>query len=44
MIINAILKSVYGKRKIEPCTQAKYELPENLQRFFDGINSGQHHR
>ena len=44
MIINAILKSVYGEQRIEPCTQAKYELPENLQRFFDGISSRQHHR
>ena len=37
MIINAILKAVYGERKIEACKAKGYELPNNLQRFFDGV-------
>lgn len=44
MIINAILKSVYGEQRIEPCIRSEYELPDNLQRYFDGISSQQNHR
>ncbi len=37
MIINAILKSVYSGQKKEPVIKTEYKLPDNLQRFFDGL-------
>ena len=37
MIINAILKSVYSEQKIESATKKDYQLPDNLQRFFNGL-------
>lgn len=37
MIVNAILKTVYGERKTETAKDNDYELPENLRRFFDAL-------
>jgi len=37
MIINAILKEVYGGHHKTPSDSAPYVLPDNLSTFFDGI-------
>lgn len=39
MIVNAILKEVYGSQSINNIDKEEYILPSNLQAFFDGINS-----
>ena len=36
MIVNAILKKVYGEKKSAVQRMKKYELPENLKVFFEG--------
>lgn len=38
MIVNAILKYVYGENKEVPTEKKKYELPKNLELFFNGVN------
>lgn len=38
MIINAILKAVYGTPAPAPESGSKYVLPQNLKVFFDGLN------
>lgn len=40
MIINAILKEVYSNEKHCAPTE-DYELPQNLKRFFEGLNNNQ---
>lgn len=37
LIINAILKAVYGGQPQDPAPQQEYKLPENLRRFFAGL-------
>lgn len=37
MIINAILKEVYGGHGSSTSTSEKYEIPQNLITFFDGL-------
>ena len=37
MIVNAILKTVYGERKTETAKKNDYELPDNLRRFYDAL-------
>lgn len=37
LIINAILKAVYGGELQNPAPQEEYKLPENLRRFFAGL-------
>lgn len=39
MIINAILKAVYGKRETETAKENDYELPDNLRRYYDALES-----
>lgn len=39
MIINAILKEVYGGNKTDIVKKDDYILPDNLQVFFDGLNN-----
>lgn len=39
MIVNAILKEVYGSKNIVHLNKKEYILPSNLQAFFDGINN-----
>ncbi|GAA0717038.1 hypothetical protein GCM10008905_02200 [Clostridium malenominatum] len=39
MIINAILKEVYGDRKADTVKKGEYVLPYDLQVFFDGLNN-----
>jgi hypothetical protein len=36
LIINAILGEVYGGRTARPADEEEYELPRNLEAFFDG--------
>lgn len=36
LIINAILKAVYGGKPQNPASQHEYKLPDNLRRFFAG--------
>lgn len=38
MIVNSILKVVYGGDKDKPADQKEYELPQNLELFFEGLN------
>ena len=38
MIVDAILRHVYGAAP-EPASVGRYELPENLRRFFDGTST-----
>lgn len=38
MIINAILKEVYGGNSLITSANEKYEIPENLIAFFDGLD------
>ena len=38
MIINAILKHVYSGNKEVKIEKKKYELPKNLELFFNGLN------
>lgn len=38
MIINAILKEVYGARIVDTVEKNEYVLPNNLEFFFDGLN------
>lgn len=40
MIINAILKEVYGGRKSDTVKMDDYVFPDNLEIFFDGLSSG----
>lgn len=35
LIVNAILKAVYGD--VQPTGETQYTLPDNLKKFFDGI-------
>jgi len=37
MIVNAILKSVYGAPQTDSAVQEEYQLPENLKRFYAGL-------
>lgn len=37
MIINGILKAVYGGQPRNSAPQQEYKLPENLRRFFAGV-------
>jgi hypothetical protein len=37
MIVDAILKSVYGGKSTAPVEKGEYVLPENLRSFFDGL-------
>ncbi|NLW56521.1 MAG: DUF2703 domain-containing protein [Firmicutes bacterium] len=37
LIINAILKAVYGGQPQGSVSQQEYQLPENLHRFFAGL-------
>ena len=39
LIVNAILKEVYGERKIGPVKKEEYRMPDNLRVFFDGLNN-----
>lgn len=39
MIVNAILKEVYGGGKAPTVKPEDYVLPDNLQIFFDGLNN-----
>ncbi|NLJ26067.1 MAG: DUF2703 domain-containing protein [Firmicutes bacterium] len=39
LIVNAILKEIYGERKAEPQSREEYYLPENLRVFFDGLSN-----
>lgn len=39
MIVNAILKEVYGSSTMGNLNKKEYILPNNLQSYFDGINS-----
>jgi len=38
LIINAILKAVYGGQLQGSAPQQEYQLPENLRRFFAGLD------
>ena len=38
MIVNAILKAVYGGGSSAAETPGEYVLPDNLKTFFDGLN------
>lgn len=38
MIVNAILKYVYGGNRELKIKNKKYELPKNLESFFNGLN------
>ena len=38
LIVNAILKEVYGDQKTGPVKKEEYRLPNNLQVFFNGLN------
>jgi glutaredoxin len=38
MIVNAILKEVYGGKKTKVQLKKQYTLPENLKVFFDGLD------
>ncbi|MHB1485714.1 MAG: DUF2703 domain-containing protein [Saccharofermentanales bacterium] len=38
MIVNAILREVYSNDITSPVKNVKYELPENLARFFAALN------
>lgn len=40
LIINAILKEVYGGGETSPGKKEEYRLPHNLKVFFDGLNNG----
>jgi hypothetical protein len=37
MIINAILSAVYNRQDTIPARKSEYRLPDNLKRFFDGL-------
>ncbi|NLZ90715.1 MAG: DUF2703 domain-containing protein, partial [Clostridiales bacterium] len=37
MIINAILRAVYSRQNTIPDPKSEYRLPDNLKRFFDGL-------
>jgi hypothetical protein len=37
MIINAILRAVYSRQDTIPAQKSEYRLPDNLKRFFDGL-------
>jgi hypothetical protein len=37
MIINAILRAVYSRQDTIPDPKSEYRLPDNLKRFFDGL-------
>jgi hypothetical protein len=39
MIVNAIMKAVYGGQSEAQDTKPEYVLPENLKVFFDGIRA-----
>lgn len=39
MIVNAIMKEIYGGRSEHQNLRQEYVLPENLKLFFDGLNS-----
>lgn len=39
LIVNAILKEIYGERKAEPQSREEYYLPGNLRVFFDGLSN-----
>jgi len=39
MIINAILKEVYGGKKTDTVKKKEYALPKNLAVFFDSLDS-----
>lgn len=38
MIVNAILKEVYGESKVNFSKDVKYEIPKNLITFFEGFD------
>lgn len=38
MIINAILKEVYGGKKTDAVKKKEYALPKNLEGLFDGLD------
>lgn len=40
MIVNAILKEVYGGSSSKPRTKEEYVIPENLEVFFEGLKKG----
>lgn len=42
MIINAILKAVYGGQSISQASQMEYTVPENLKVFFAGLKNNPH--
>ena len=37
MIINAILRAVYSRQDTVSARKREYRLPDNLKRFFDGL-------
>jgi hypothetical protein len=37
MIINAILRAVYNRQDTTSARKGEYRLPDNLKRFFDGL-------
>ncbi|MGB7604425.1 MAG: DUF2703 domain-containing protein [Lutisporaceae bacterium] len=39
MIVNAILKEVYGDNRIDAVKMEEYVLPDNLKMFFDGLHN-----
>jgi hypothetical protein len=39
LIVNAILKEIYGEQKAKPQSREEYYLPENLRVFFDGLSN-----
>lgn len=39
MIVNAILKEVYGDNRIDAVKMEEYVLPDNLKIFFDGLHT-----
>lgn len=40
MIVNAILKEVYGGSSSKPRIKEEYAIPENLEVFFEGLKKG----
>jgi hypothetical protein len=44
LIVNAILKEVYGGQKTNVGNKDEYELPENLKLFFDGLQDRRERR
>lgn len=39
LIINAILKAVYGEKTELENEKAEYKLPDNLNKFFDALDN-----